>query len=164
MKILLFLLSVIYSTGSGAQVSKVSIQASGLTCSMCSNSIYKSLKTLSFVDKIEPNIKTSTFEITFKQNSKIDFNRLKDKVEDAGYAVAKFIATINCKNVTVNTHEIVKIGSLKFQFLNVNNQSLNGETRVKIVNNGFVPTKEYKKNTFVTSIAQDVYFVMARPT
>ena len=160
MKRLLLLLAVIYSTTSNSQVSKVTLQASGLTCSMCSNSIYKSLKTISFVDKIEPNIKTSTFEITFKPGSYVDFNKLKDKVEDAGYAVAKFVATINCKNVQVKTNETVKIGSITFQFLNTKDQSLNGEKQVRIVNKGFVPIKEYKKNAFATSIAPGVYLAI----
>ena len=39
------------------QVTKVSIQASGLTCSMCSNAINKSLRSLDFVDKVDANIK-----------------------------------------------------------------------------------------------------------
>ena len=160
MKRLLLLLAIIYSTTSNSQVSKVSLQASGLTCSMCSNSIYKSLKTISFVDKIEPNIKTSTFEITFKPDSHVDFNKLKDKVEDAGYAVAKFVATVSCKNVLVKTNETVKIGSIRFQFLNMKDQSLNGEKQVKIVNKGFVPIKEYKKDAFVPSTAPDVYLAI----
>ena len=159
MKKLLFLLSVIYSINSGAQVNKVSLQASGLTCSMCSNSIFKSLKTLSFVDQIEPNIKTSTFEITFKQSSQVDFNKIKNKVEDAGYAVARFVVTVNCKNVEVKSQEMVKIDNLKFQFVNTRDQSLNGEKQFKIVNKGFVSTKEYQKNNFATSMGKDVYLV-----
>ncbi|MCW3093932.1 MAG: heavy metal transporter [Ferruginibacter sp.] len=91
MRKLFFLLAIIYSPNAGAQLTKVSLQASGLTCSMCSNSVYKSLKTIPFVDKIEPNIKTSTFEITFKQNSNVNFNMLRDKVEDAGYAYTENI-------------------------------------------------------------------------
>ena len=160
MKKLLFLLSIIYSLNTGAQVSKVSLQASGLTCSMCSKSIYNSLKTIAFVDNIEPNIKTSTFEITFKQNSQVDFNKIKNKVEDAGYAVAKFVVSINCNNVAVKTNEIVTIGNLKFQFVNTREQSLNGETKLKIVNKGFVPTKEYQKNSFASKMGQDVYQVI----
>ena len=160
MKRLLLLLAIIYSTTSNSQVSKVSLQASGLTCSMCSNSILKSLKTIPFVDKIKPNIKTSTFEITFKPGSHVDFNKLKDKVEDAGYAVAKFVATISCKNVRVKTNETVKIGSITFQFLNIKDQSLNGEKQVRIVNKGFVPIKEYKKNAFPTSITPGVYLAI----
>lgn len=111
------------------------------------------------MDNIEPDIKTSTFEITFKQNSPVDFNQMKKKVEDAGYGVARFVVTINCKNVAVKSREIVKIGDLKFQFVNTRIQSLNGETQLKIMNKGFVPKKEYQKNTVATSMGQDVYLV-----
>jgi copper chaperone CopZ len=157
MKSLFLISAIVYSMACNAQVSKVSLQASGLTCSMCSNSIYKSLKTISFVDKIEPNIKTSTFEITFKPGNNVDFDKLKSKVEDAGYAIAKFMVTVKCSNIEVKSNETVKIGDIKFRFLNVKDQSLNGEKRFKILNKGFIPSKEYKKVALATSIAPDVY-------
>ena len=54
---------------------------------------------------------------------------------------------------------MVKIDNLKFQFVNTRDQSLNGEKQFKIVNKGFVPTKEYQKNNFATSMGKDVYLV-----
>lgn len=156
MKVLLFLFVIMCSIQSIAQVNKVSLQASGLTCSMCSNSIYKALKTLSSVDKINANIKTSTFEITFKPGSNVDFNQVKNKVEDAGYAVAKFVALVNFKNVQVKSNEPVKIGSIKFQFINAKEQALNGEKQIRILNKGFVTAKEYKK-VAAQSVPSDVY-------
>lgn len=152
-------IGILLSTTLKGQVSKVSLQASGLTCSMCSNSIYKSLKTVPFVDKVEPNIRTSTFEITFKNNSAVDFNKLRDKVEDAGYAVARFIATINFKNSPVKQDEATTIGNLKLRFVNVKEQSLDGERNVRILNKGFVPVREFKKNAPSTEIAPNVYLV-----
>jgi len=65
------------------------MQASGLTCSMCSNAINKSVKSIDFVEKVMANIQTSTFEITFKPGSTIDFDLLKKKVEDAGFFCIK---------------------------------------------------------------------------
>lgn len=158
MKRLFLLIAIILSSHVNAQVTRATLQASGLTCSMCSNSIYKSLKTLSFIDKVEPNIKTSTFEITFKPGNSVNFNKLKDKVEDAGYAVAKFVATINFSNVQVKTKETVKIGGIPLQFINVKEQSLNGEKQVRIMNKGFVTSKEYKKSSFTIPIEPGVYF------
>src|SRR5437588_10406331 len=96
----IFLIAAIgLSVAAKAQVAKVSLQASGLTCSMCSKSINKSLLTLDFIDKVDANIKTSTFEITFKHADKVDFDKLKGKVEDAGFSVARFTATIHFDNV-----------------------------------------------------------------
>jgi copper chaperone CopZ len=157
MKTFFFLLAIAASSIANSQVSKVLLQASGLTCSMCSNSIYKSLKTVSFVEKIDPDIKTSTFNITFKRDAEVDFNLLKKKVEDAGYAVAKFIAVVNFKEIPVKANETVAVGALNFRFLNLKTPTLNGEKQVRILNKGFLSSKEYKKYSISPSLPSNVY-------
>lgn len=152
MKTILIIISFIFfSAAANAQVSKVSLQASGLTCSMCSNSINKALKTLDFVDKIDANIKTSTFEITFKPGANIDFDKLKKKVEDAGFSVAKFVATVHFNNVQVKPDEPVTVGNKTFRFISIQDNVLNGDKQVTIIDKGFVPAKAYKKNTAAPS-------------
>lgn len=145
MKTFFFLIASFYTLISAAQVTKVSLQASGLTCSMCSNSINKSLKNIPSVDKINADIKTSTFEITFKKGSIVDFDQIKKKVENAGFSVSNFIATIQFKNVQVKGISPVTIGDKTFRFLNVKDQALNGEVPVRLIDKGFVSSKEYKK-------------------
>jgi copper chaperone CopZ len=160
MKTLFLFIAVALSMATTAQVTKVSIQASGLTCSMCSNSINKSLKTIDFVEKVTPNIKTSSFEITFKPGTSVDFDKLKKKVEDAGFTVANFIATVNFNNVPVKSNQPTKIGDKTFYIINSKDQSLNGAKQVRIVDKGFVSNKEYKKNALVTTAsASGVYNV-----
>lgn len=151
MKALFLFIAVVFSLATNAQVTKVTIQASGLTCSMCSNSINKSLKTIDFVEHVNPNIKTSSFEITFKPGSSVDFDKLKKKVEDAGFTVANFIATINFNNVPVKSNQPVKLGDKTFYIINAKDQSLTGSKQVRIVDKGFVSNKEYKKNALVTA-------------
>jgi copper chaperone CopZ len=151
MKTFFFLIASIISFAANAQVTKVSIQASGLTCSMCSNSINKSLKSIDFVDNVIPNIKTSTFEITFKPGAKVDFEQLKKKVEDAGFAVANFVAAVNFSNIQAKSNQPVKVGDKTFYIINGKDQPLNGNTQVKIIDKGFVPGKEFKKYTLATS-------------
>ncbi len=104
MKTILLFIAIALSVVTRAQVTKVSLQASGLTCSMCSNSIYKALKTLDFVEEIDADVKTYTFEISFKTNSHVDFDKIKKKVEDAGFAVSGFVATIHFNNVQVKNN------------------------------------------------------------
>src|SRR5436305_1733911 len=99
MKTIFLVIALALSMATGAQVTKVSLQASGLTCSMCSNSINKALRTLDFIDKIDTDMKTYTFEISFKPNSHVDFDKIKNKVEKAGFSVSSFIATIYFDNV-----------------------------------------------------------------
>jgi copper chaperone CopZ len=159
MKTILFLLAGIISFVTNAQVSKVSIQASGLTCSMCSNSINRSLKTIDFVENVNPNIKNSSFEITFKNGSNVDFDKLKKKVEDAGFTVANFVATVNFNNVLVKNNQPVKIGDKTFYILNAKDQQLSGAKQVRVVDKGFVSNKEYKKNSLAASTGRGVYNV-----
>jgi copper chaperone CopZ len=152
MKNIFLIISVIFSFTATAQVTKVSLQASGLTCSMCSNAINKAIKSLGFVDKVDANIKNSTFDIVIKPNSNVDFDKLKEKVEDAGFFVASFTATIQFDNVAIANDAHVNVGENAFHFLNVKGQTLTGNKTIKLLDKGFVPAKEYKKNGSLTKM------------
>ena len=119
---------------------------------MCSNAINKALKTLDFVLQVEADIKTSTFEISFKPNSAVDFDRIKSKVENAGFTVTGFVATIHFNNVKVINSQPVTIEDKTFLFTNMKDQSLNGIKKVKVLDRGFVSPKEYKTNVFPVSL------------
>src|SRR6187431_3024795 len=122
MKKIAFAILFLVSLVSKGQVSKVSLQASGLTCSMCSNAINKSLSSLDYVEKVSANIKNSTFEITFRQGAKVNFDELKKKVEVAGFSVAHFSAQVNFDNTQIKNDNHVAVGDMTFHFLNVKDQ------------------------------------------
>jgi copper chaperone CopZ len=145
MKLSFILIAIAFSLATKAQVTKVYLKASGLTCSMCSNSINKALKTLDFVEAIEADIKTYTFELSFKANSHVDFDKIKKKVEDAGFSVSGFTAFVNFSNVQVIENKPVTTGGYSFVFANLKEPVLNGIKAVKILNKGFVSQKEYKQ-------------------
>jgi len=151
MKKIFLSIAIAFSVATNAQVTKVSLQASGLTCSMCSNSINKALRTLDFVDKVDADIKRYTFEISFKQNSSVDFDMIKKKVEGAGFAVSGFVATIVFNNVRVMNGQPITIEDKTFYFVNTNDQPVNGAREVKVLDKGFVSPKEYKRNAFPVS-------------
>ncbi|MDB5276602.1 MAG: heavy-metal-associated protein [Ferruginibacter sp.] len=149
-KIILFI-AIAASFTARAQVRTVSLQASGLTCSMCSNAINKALKKLDFVQKVDAEIKTSTFEISFKPNSVINFDMLRKSVESAGFTVCAFVANIHFDNVRVKDRQPVIFQDKTFLFVNTGEHILNGDKQVKILDKGFVSPKEYKMNSFIAS-------------
>jgi copper chaperone CopZ len=153
MKNLIIIILVLFSYGANAQVKAVTIQASGLTCSMCSNSIFKALKTLDFVEKVDANIKTSSFEISFKPNAVVDFDKLKGKVEDAGFFVANFTVIYHFDALAISNDKHVTIGNSVFHFLNVKDGVLSGDKKIRLLDKGFVSAKEYKKNSNLTKMA-----------
>lgn len=152
-KIILFI-AIAVSITARAQVSSVSLQASGLTCSMCSNAINKALKKLDFVQKVDAKIKTSTFEISFKPNSVINFDMLRKSVESAGFTVCAFVATIHFDNIQVKNNGPVLFEGKTFLFVNTGEHILNGNKQVKILDKGFVAPKEYQKNPYSVSSSQ----------
>lgn len=147
MKNIFLFIAIAASVTAKAQVSTVSLQASGLTCSMCSNAISKALKSIEFVMKVDADIKTYTYEISFKPNSIIDFDILRNSVEHAGFTVSAFIANIHFDNVQVMNTRPVIIQNKTFLFQSIKDQTLNGDKRVKILDKGFVSPKEYRKST-----------------
>lgn len=136
-----------------AQVKDVTIQASGLTCSMCSNAIFKALKSLDFVENVDANIKTSSFVVAVKPGATIDFDRLKGKVEDAGFFVANFTVNYRFDQLAVSNDKHVQVGNNTFHFLNVKDAVLSGEKKIRLLDKGFVSAKEYKKNGSLTKMA-----------
>ncbi len=153
MKKLFLMMVVLFSVAAQAQVKSVTIQASGLTCSMCSNSIFKALKTLDFVENVDANIKTSSFDISFKPTAAVDFDKLKAKVEDAGFFVANFTVIYNFDNLTVSNDKHINVGNSVFHFLNVKDGILSGDKKLRLLDKGFVSAKEFKKNSSLTKMA-----------
>jgi len=129
-----------------AQITHATLQASGLTCSMCSNAINKALKTIDYVESVKANIQASSFSISFKPGAKVNFDDLKKKVEGAGFFVAGLTADINFDNAAIANDEHLEVNGLIFHFLNVKDQVLSGSKTVRILDKGYVTSKEYKKN------------------
>ena len=146
MKKILFIVMLFFAAAANAQVMKVTLQASGLTCSMCSNAINKALKSLASVDKVDANIKNSSFDISFKPGSKIDFDEIKKKVEGAGFSVADFSATIHFDNVALANDSHIELNGATFHFLNIKDQIVTGDKAIKIIDKGFVTAKTFKQN------------------
>lgn len=128
-----------------AQFSKASLQATGLTCAMCSNAVNKALQKLSFVESVRSDIKNSSFSIVFKQNAGVNIDALKAAVEDAGFSVGSLKLSGAFSDLKVANDQHVRIGNDNFHFLDVNNQTLNGEQTLTVVDKDFVTARIFKK-------------------
>ena len=73
------------------KIKKVTLVASGLTCSMCSKAIFKSLSKLEFVDQVKVDIEKSKYILSFKPTSKVDLAQIKKAVTDAGFGVQSLV-------------------------------------------------------------------------
>ena len=135
-----------------AQFTNASLQASGLTCSMCNNAIYKALKALPFVGSVESDIKHSSFGIIFKENAPVDIDAMKNAVENAGFSVASFTLTGSFDHVSIGNDKHVVIDGRHFHFLKVNDQVLNGPQTITVVDKDFLTARDFKKFSAATKM------------
>lgn len=145
MKKIFFLLFISFGLLANAQFKKADLRASGLTCAMCSKAVYKSLSSISFVEKINVDIQKSTYEIVFKSGMRVDFDALSRAVVDAGFSVAQLQVTSVFNGVKAKKGAQIEVDGKTIQFINGNDQLLNGEKTFSIVDKNFVSAKEFKK-------------------
>lgn len=128
-----------------AQFSKASLQATGLTCAMCSNAINKALQELPFVESVKSDIKSSSFSIVFKQDKPVNLDVIRDAVEEAGFFVGGLRVTGTFSELGIRPETCVKIGNAWFLFLKTGNRVLNGEVTLRVLDKSFLTAKEFKK-------------------
>jgi len=121
------------------------LQATGLTCAMCSNAINKALLELPYVESVKSEIRTSSFAIVFKAGQDVSIDGIRKAVEDAGFSVGNLKLTGRFSAVKLGDDAHVVIGKEAFHFLNVKDQVLEGEQTITVLDKGFITAKQFKK-------------------
>jgi len=138
---------------SHAQFTKSTLQATGLTCAMCSNAINKALQKVPFVASVRADIKNSAFNIVFNEGQEINIDALKKAVEDAGFSVGSLKLTANFQELKIEKDKYVEIGGETFHFLIADDQVLNGEQTISVVDKNYLTAKQFKKITSGTTMS-----------
>ena len=128
-----------------AQFTSASLEASGVTCSLCSKAIQKALEKIPFVQQVIVDVKTQVYNVIFKKNSVVHFDDIQKAVEDAGFSVASLKVTGNFDNLQLPKDQNVRIGDQTLHFLNGNGQILDGEKTFTLVDKNFLTPKAFKK-------------------
>ena len=151
-KILMLVVAAIIHISGYSQFSRATLQASGLTCSMCSKAVKVALEKVPFVQEVKVNIKSQEYIIAFKQNNNADFDALKKAVEDAGFSVASLKVTGNFSNVSIQKDKHLELDGKNFHFISSSDKVLNGEQTLTIVDKDFLSAKDFKKYSAATKM------------
>jgi copper chaperone CopZ len=144
-QLLLAFATVLPAASGYGQIQKAEIVATGLTCSMCSNAINKQLKSIEGVDKVETDLNTNTFTVILKPDHAITPATLKNSVEKAGFFVGSMVITVSLNQIVPKDNATVQTQGATLVFVDSKEKDLQGETRLKIQDKGYVTQKEYKK-------------------
>lgn len=140
-RILYVLIGLLLAINTNAQLKKVDIVATGLTCSMCSNAIYKQLEAIDGVEKVEIDLNKNLFSVILKTDNKLTPKDFKDKVEKAGFFVGSMVVHVAYSNLMIDDGK--QEGN--YVFIDTAPQKLNGEKQFKVLDKGYVTAKEFKK-------------------
>lgn len=144
-KLWIILLSAAFALPASAQFTKARLQATGLTCAMCSNAINKALLQVPFIDTVMSDIKNSAFDIVFRENETVDIDAVQKAVEEAGFSVGSLKVTGVFNKLPIGNDKHVSIGPSVFHFLEVKSTVLDGEQTLTVIDKDFVTAKEFKK-------------------
>ncbi len=137
-------LATTISLAAQAQFTQAKLKANGLTCSMCSFATQKQLKTISFIDSIGTDLNNTTFILYFKKNAVINSQLIKQKVQDAGFAVGMLVYSIEFKKEVLTNNQF-KYNNTTYVIHSPNITTLNGNVEFKVIDKEFVTAKEFKK-------------------
>ncbi len=140
---LLLICSALFITNIKGQLKKVDIVATGLTCSMCSNAIYKQLESINGVDKVEIDLNKNLFTVILKTEHSLTPKDFKDKVERAGFFIGSMVLYISYLNLSIEDGK--EEGN--FVFIDTKSQILTGENQFRVLDKGYVTAKEFKKHS-----------------
>ena len=133
--ILMLSIVTLSGTTATAQISKAEIKATGLTCSMCSNAIYKQLKSMPDVADVETDLNTNTFTVKLKEGNTTSPKAFKDNVEKAGFFIGSLVLTTTAATIQQDQYVLI----------NNNKSSTNSEVQIQVLDKGYVTEKEFKK-------------------
>jgi copper chaperone CopZ len=133
------------TTCANAQIQSVSLQASGLTCSMCSRAIYKALQKVPAVSEVQEDIEHTSYHVHFSDPSQVSLRKLLKAVTGAGFTVEWMEVNANFNHAEVASDSTLKVNGLVFRFVDIHKQILTGKTKLLVVDANYLPEKDRKK-------------------
>src|SRR5260221_11753478 len=99
--LLIFLAVGLLSTQSFAGIKWVELGVNGLTCSLCTGSVERSIKRLDFVESVSMSLENTEGRVYFKKDAIIDLKKVAKAVKDAGFSVRFLRVEFNFDDVKV---------------------------------------------------------------
>jgi len=147
-KLILVILLLLFFGGQQytfAQFSGGRLQATGLTCALCNKAIHQSLEQLAFVTKVDADIKSSSFTLTFGGNGIVSPAKLKAAVEDAGFFIGELQLTGNWNQGPIERGVPFVWGEQTFEFISLKTPATSKTFNCVVIGKGYLTEKSMKK-------------------
>jgi copper chaperone CopZ len=146
-KVVSMLLCFFFSLNVSAQFKSATVGIDGLTCSMCSFGVQKSIEKLKFIQKVKVDLNSNLAYIEFKDGAMVDMNEVIKSIYDAGFSVRNLTALFSFNESTTPTSPFFQFEHYTYIVLEQRTGKIQTNTvEVQFVDKKFSDTKEYKKH------------------
>ena len=162
--VIFFIFCICLAFTTDAQIKEVAIGVNGLTCSQCTRSVEMHIRKLSFVKNVEMNLEHTNGKIIFKDQKKVDLEKIAQAVSDAGFSLRSLEAQFSFDHVKVSSGYCYDYAGDKYEFVETPTRELTGDVTVKLIGEKFLPKKDFKKwepglKTSCTNATGKIYYV-----
>lgn len=143
MKQVFFFVLLLTALGAKAQFTEAKIGVNGLTCSQCSRNVEMRLRKLDFVKDVKMNLEHTEGTIIFKENAKVNMDKVAQAVIDAGFSLRFLSATFHFTgNLNGNCFSY---GGDSYQLVSNTTKKPDGIISLKFLGKNYLSKKEYKQ-------------------
>lgn len=143
-KILLVLLLALFSFSVRAEFKSTTVGVDGLTCSMCARGVEETLKQLDFIDSISIDLNSLVAYITFKPNTNVEIDKVREMIEDAGFTVRSLDAVFAFESFKAESDAHFAFGGNTYHFIGTKGQLLTGPVVLQFIDKPYVNKRHFQ--------------------
>ena len=125
-----------------AQIKWIDVGINGLTCSLCTRSVDRSISRLEFVDSVSMSLENTEGRIYVKDVEAIDLKRITKAIIDAGFSVRSVHLQFDFRDIRIDKDGFFSFKGQRYQWLQFKNDALPNDVALTLIDDGFLPKKE----------------------
>ncbi len=120
----------------------IDVGINGLTCSLCTRSVDRSISRLEFVDSVNMSLENTEGRIYVKDVEVIDLKRITKAITDAGFSVRFVRLQFDLRDTRIDKNGVFNFKGQQYQWLQFKGNELPNNVTLILIDEGFLPRKE----------------------
>lgn len=139
----------------------IDVGINGLTCSLCTRSVDRSISRLEFVDSVNMSLENTEGRIYLKDVEVIDLKRITKAITDAGFSIRFVRLQFDFKDIQIDTDGFFNFKGQRYRWLQFKSNASLSSVALTLINEGFLPRKESNqwKKKLAMSTNQNILYL-----
>ena len=140
----------------------IDVGINGLTCSLCTRSVDRSINRLEFVDSVTMSLENTEGRIYVKNVEAINLKRITKAITDAGFSVRFVRLQFDFRDTRIDKEGFFSFKGQRYRWLQLKSNSLQNDVALTLIDEGFLPKKEsnqWKKKLRISPDQNILYLI-----